>query len=71
VTPAAPKPARFKAVEVKKRDTGKIKTNPKYRCLDEGGSGDDEEDINKNEDIQQLSSKELDFRETIIKNESK
>ncbi len=52
MTPAAPKPARFKAVEVKKRDTGKIKTNPKYKCLDEGGSGDDEDDINKNEDIQ-------------------
>jgi|LauGreDrversion4_2_1035121.scaffolds.fasta_scaffold442598_2 hypothetical protein len=54
---------------VRKRDTHKIKTNPKYKCLDDGS--DDENDEVKHEDYQQLSSKEIDFRETIIKQESK
>ena len=53
---------------IKKRDTHKIKTNLKYKCLDEGS---DEGDEGKQEDYQQLSSKEIDFRETIIKLESK
>lgn len=26
----------------KKRDTGKIKTNPKYKCLDEGSENDND-----------------------------
>lgn len=55
---------------VKKRDTHKIKTNPKYRCVDEG-SDDGGDDDAKQEDYGQLSSKEIDFRETIIKQESK
>ena len=59
-------------MEIKKKDTNKIKTNPKYKCIDEGGSGgDDDEDMNNKEDFQALSSKELDFRETILKFEKK
>ena len=54
-----------------KRDTNKIKTNPKYKCIDEGS--EDENAISKsnlNDDGQQ-SSKELQFRENFIKFESK
>jgi len=52
-----------------KKDTNKIKTNPKYRCVDE--LSDDGNDEQKNEEYNQLSSKELDFRETILKFEKK
>ena len=56
--------------EKTQKDTHKIKTNPKYRCLDQG-SDDGAEDHLKAEDFEQLSSKEIDFRETVIKFESK
>lgn len=58
-----------KASLIKKRDTHKIKTNPKYKCMDE--DSDEAEDDGKQEDFGQLSSKEIDFRETIIKQEKK
>ena len=48
----------------------KIKTNPKYKCLDENGSEDEDIDETKH-DEGNLSSKEMDFRETIIKFERK
>jgi hypothetical protein len=58
--------------QFKKRDTHKIKTNPKYLCVDQVGSDDgDEPDETKNDEFWQLTSKEIDFRETIIKQESK
>jgi len=38
--------------------------------MDEAIHDDDEDDENKHEDFGQLSSKEIDFRETIIKQES-
>ena len=67
-----PPPQKYKKVEIKKKDTSKIKTNPKYKCVDEGGSGgEDDDDLNNKEDFQALSSKELDFRETILKFEKK
>ena len=56
-------------MQMVKKDTNKIKTNPKYKCIDEVSC--DENDAQKNEDYQNLSSKELDFRETILKFESK
>ena len=55
---------------INKKDTAKIKTNPKYKCVDDG-SDDGDVDEKQHEDYQQLSSKEIDFRETIIKQESK
>jgi hypothetical protein len=39
----------FRRIEIIKKDTLKIKTNPKYKCVDDG-SGDDDEDLQKNED---------------------
>ena len=57
-------------MDIKKKDTGKVKTNPRYRCLDED-SDDGEGGHQKNEDLQALSSKEADFRDTIMKYESK
>jgi hypothetical protein len=51
-----------------KKDTLKIKTNPKYKCIDEVSNDGDE--AQKIEDFQQLSSKELDFRETVLKFDS-
>ena len=51
-----------------KRDTNKIKTNPKYRCLDEGS--EDENAVTKtniNDDAQQQSSKEIQFRENFLR----
>lgn len=61
----------WKRREVRKKDTNKVKTNPKYKCLNEDGSEEDDDDINKQDELQNLSSKEMDFRETIIKYESK
>jgi len=58
--------------QIMKRDTKKIKTNPKYRCKDEGS--EDEADAAKGElqDLpQELSLKEQDFRETILKFEKR
>ena len=56
-----------------KKDTHKIRTNPKYRCVDEGS--DDGEDPLKGpgggQNFEELSSKELDFRETVLKFERK
>lgn len=54
-----------------RRDTNKIRTNPKYRCLDEGS--EDENGVSKNNinDEQQQSSKEIQFRETFLRFESK
>ncbi len=63
-------PQKWKKVVLKKKDTHKIKTNPRYKCLDEAASEEDEENEAKH-DEQNLSSKELDFRETIIKAERK
>ena len=57
--------------ELKKRDTSKIKTNPKYRCNDEGSGEEDDDPHKGNEDYQVLSSKEQDFRDTFLKFESK
>jgi hypothetical protein len=53
-----------------KKDTYKIKTNPKYLCLDQGSDDGNGDDL-KAEDFEQLSSKEMNFRETIIKFEQK
>jgi hypothetical protein len=36
----------FKKINIKKRDTPKIKTNPKYKCLDDGS--EDENTAAKN-----------------------
>lgn len=61
-------------MQIQKRDTQKIKTNPKYKCVDEGSEGEDPIDLHGTkvlDDPQALSSKELDFRETILKHESK
>ena len=61
-------PVGYRNMQVVKKDTNKIKTNPKYKCVDEVSG--DENEAQKNEDYQNLSSKELDFRETILKFES-
>jgi hypothetical protein len=57
----------------KKKDTHKIRTNPRYRCVDDGSDDAEEPMLGKagGEDLDALSSKELDFRETILKNEKK
>lgn len=55
---------------IKNRDTAKIKTNFRYKCVDEDSGNDDDDDVHKNDEFG-LSSKEIDFRETIIKFESK
>ena len=62
----------YKKMNILKRDTNKIKTNPKYKCLDDGS--EDENDAAKNninDDPQAMSSKELQFRDNILKYESK
>jgi hypothetical protein len=61
----------YKQMDIRKKDTTKIKTNTKYKCVDEGSENEHDAKQNLNEDPQQLSSKELDFRETILKHESK
>lgn len=55
-----------------KKDTLKIRTNPKYRCVDDGSEDGEDPLLGKGGDeMDALSSKELDFRETIIKFEKK
>ena len=55
-----------------KKDTHKIRTNPKYRCVDDGSDDGEDPLLGKGGDeMDALSSKELDFRETIIKFEKK
>lgn len=34
--------SHFKRMNILKRDTSKIKTNPRYKCLDEGSEDDQE-----------------------------
>ena len=58
-------------MEINKRDTNKIMTNPKYKCVDEGSDNDmDHGKINDDKSCS-LSSKEQDIRETIVKSERK
>lgn len=56
---------------IAKRDTHKIKTNPKYKCVDDGSEDENEAKNNTmNDDPQAMSSKELQFRDNLLKNES-
>ena len=56
---------------IQKRDTKRLRTNPKYKCVDEGSEDENEPGKDMNDDEQGLSSKEQEFRETILKHESK
>ena len=60
-------------MEIHKKDTQKVKTNPRYKCVDQVSDeeGLDDHAHAKNEDLQALSEKEFDFRETIIKADRK
>lgn len=37
-------------MEIKKRDTKRIKTNPKYKCIDEGSEDENEPAKNINDE---------------------
>jgi hypothetical protein len=55
-----------------KKDTSKLRTNPKYRCVDDGSDdGEDPLPGKGGDEMDALSSKEMDFRETILKHERK
>ena len=61
----------LKKMAIQKRDTKRIKTNAKYKCIDEASEYENEPGKDMNDDEQGLSSKEQEFRETILKHESK
>ena len=49
----------FKKMNILKRDTQKIKTNPKYKCVDDGSEDENDAKGAINDDPQAMSSKEL------------
>ena len=61
----------YHKMDIRKKDTSKLKTNPKYRCVDVESDDGAEEVHHKAEDDHDLESKEAVFRETLIKVESK
>ena len=61
----------LKKMAIQKRDTKRIRTNAKYKCIDEASEDENEPGKDMNDDDQGLSSKEQEFRETILKHESK
>jgi hypothetical protein len=69
----APPPGDKSELQVPtKKDTAKIRTNPKYRCTDDGSDEGEDPLLGKGGDeMDALSSKEMDFRETILKFERK
>ena len=58
-------------MNILKRDTQKIKTNPKYKCVDDGSEDENDAKGAINDDPQAMSSKELQFRDNLLKHESK
>lgn len=62
---------KLKRMVIQKRDTKRIKTNSKYKCVDEQSEDENEPGKDMIDDEQALSSKEVEFRETILKHESK